>query len=200
MPTETQEKPNTTHQEEQNAELRQSVYDELKTFVETDGKTGYDFVQKEARNQTDPLSRVLTEYVDNNAETNEKKDEIWQHIAFAIGTYLAFGVINEKLSKEACVQKAFNEINTGNYIAVRAQKGDQVSISTFPKEIVADKSDEEIIEMAKSCPNNTDMQDAEFSIMTPEQLIAEIAEINNRMSKKEEKEECQTNNEQTIKQ
>lgn len=141
------------------------------------------------------LSKVLTDYVVKNSSTDEEQDKLRQHLAYTIISYLAYDYITKRNAKRDVAEKIISEISFKNYVGVKSTKGDQVAASIIPKALVKNKSNEEIIEMAKSCPNFDLIEGGEISIMTDDELKDYLQKAKNAVvneQDKEEKEECQT--------
>lgn len=177
--------------------IQGEIYEELKEFMTTNGGANVtinEMVENIKKNE-DALSRVLTDYIVKNASTDEEQNKLRQHFAYAITSYLTFDCICKKNAKRDVAEKIISEISFENYIGVKSAKGDQVAASIIPKALVKNKSNEEIIEMAKSCPNFDLIEGGEISIMTDDELKDYLQKAKNAVvneQDKEEKEECQT--------
>lgn len=173
------------------------IYEELKEFMTTnDGVNASinDAVVSIKKNE-DALSKILADYVVKNSSTDEEQDKLIQHLAYTIVSYLAFDYITKRNAKRDVAEKIISEISFENYIGVKSAKGDQVAASIIPKALVKNKSNEEIIEMAKSCPNFDLIEGGEISIMTDDELKDYLQKAKNAVvneQDKGEKEECQT--------
>ena len=173
------------------------IYEELKEFMTTnDGaNVAINEAVENIKKNEDALSKVLTDYIVKNASTDEEQNKLRQHFAYAITSYLVFDCIAKKNAERDVAEKIISEISFKNYVGVKSTKGDQVAASIIPKALVKNKSNEEIIEMAKSCPNFDLIEGGEISIMTDDELKDYLQKAKNAVvneQDKEEKEECQT--------
>lgn len=183
--------------EEETKKTRCTMYDELKSFINSEeGKQGIDFIVEQTKNQDDPLSRLLTEYVEKNADSyNLDQKELWKIIAFAISTFISFNCMQEKYEKQCFANAVIQEISPENHVGVIAQKGKETGVAVIPKQIVEENkldTDEKIINFAKSMPNDfAKMQDAEFKVMSKEELEQQLNFVKSRTNIGG-KEECQS--------
>lgn len=172
--------------EEEIKKTRCTMYDELKSFINSEeGKQGLNLIVEQTKNQDDPLSRLLTEYVEENADNyNLDQKELWGIIAFAISLYISFNCIQEKFNKQCFANAVIKEINIDDYVGVIAKKGKETGVAIIPKLMIEENkldTDEKIINFAKSMPNEfQNMQDAEFKIMSKEELEQQLNFIKSR--------------------
>lgn len=172
--------------EEEQKNKKCTMYDELKNFISSEeGKQGINLIIEQTKKQDDPLSRLLTEYVEENADDyNLDRKELWEIVAFAISAFISFNCIQENHKKQCFANAVIQEINPDNYVGVIAKQGEKTGVAIIPKQMLEENkidTEEKIINFAKSMPNEfEDMQDAEFKIMNKEELEQQLNFVKSR--------------------
>lgn len=183
-------------------QFEDKFYAKMKEFLEKDDTR---VVIVEHLNQineaTDALSRILSDYLNQNALSDEERKKLLDCMAFSLAAYMTKQVITETIDKEInkqCLAKAaFDCIDIEKCIGVKATNGEKVGVAIIPKELIKDKNDEEIIEFAKTMPNfqEYDLKDAQFEILRGEELKNDFSKaqeiVINEVTRTTEDEQCQ---------
>ena len=150
---------------------------------------------------TDALSRILSDYLNKNALSDEERKKLLDCMAFSLAAYMTRQIITETIDKEInkqCLAKAaFDCVDIEKCIGVKATNGEKVGVAVIPKELIKDKNDEEIIEFAKTMQafQEDDLKDAQFEILRGEELKNDFSKaqeiVINEVTRPTEEEQCQ---------
>ena len=183
-------------------QFEDKLYEKMKEFLENDDTREYIVGRLNQINEfTDVLSRILSDYLNKNALSDEERKKLLDCMAFSIAAYMTRQVITEEIDKEInkqCLAKAaFDCIDIEKCIGVKATNEEKVGVAIIPKELIKDKNDEEIIEFAKTMPNfqEDDLKDAQFEILRGEELKNDFSKaqeiVINEVTRTTEDEQCQ---------
>ena len=221
MSVETMEKPQTEEKEQkcedtcekcerckQKAEYQDTVYKKLLELDDVSHESMAKTIQMDARENNDPLSRFLVHLVENSSI--EDKKTLWNEICKTLLAHFSWEEIESKVNEVFFALDEMKKVNGDDFVMVKAINGKKQAQMVFPISFLEEenlKTDEDIIGFAKTRAKsdipNKDIQDenAEYKVLRGE-------ELNEEMRKSQElllhqlkgEQECQTNNEQTIKQ
>lgn len=182
-------------------QFEDKLYVKMKEFLEKDDTRECIVGRFNQINEyTDALSKILSDYLNKNALSDEEQKKLLDCMAFSIAAYMTRQTITETIDKEInkqCLAKAaFDCVDIEKCIGVKATNGKKVGVVIIPKELIKDKNDEEIIEFAKTMPNiqEDDLKDAQFEILRGEELRSEFSKaqeiVINEVTKTTEEEQC----------
>lgn len=215
MSVETQERPQAEEQEQKcekckhKTEYQDTVYKKLLELENVSHENMAQTIQMDAKENNDPLSRFLVHLVETSSI--EDKKTLWNELCKTLLAHFTWQGIEEKVNEVNFAIDAMGEVNGDDSVMVKVDNGQKHAILTFPNELLQKENlttDEEIINFAKeqvktNIPNK-DLKDenAEYKVLRGEELNEEMRKSQELLLKqlRGEKEECQTNNEQTIKQ
>lgn len=183
-------------------QFEDKLYEKMKEFLEKDDTREYIVGHLNQINEaTDALSKILSDYLNKNALSDEERKKLLDCMAFSLAAYMTRQVITETIDKEInkqCLAKAaFDCIDIEKCIGVKATNEEKVGVTVIPKELIKDKNDEEIIEFAKTMPNfkEENFKDAQFEILRGEELKNDFSKaqeiVINEVTKTTEEEQCQ---------
>lgn len=183
-------------------QFEDKLYVKMKEFLEKDDTREYIVGRFNQINEsTDALSKILSDYLNKNALSDEEQKKLLDCMAFSIAAYMTRQVMTETIDKEinkqCLVKAAFDCIDIEKCIGVKATNGEKVGVAVIPKELIKDKNDEEIIEFAKTMPNfqEDDLKDAQFEILRGEELKNDFSKaqeiVINEVTRTTEDEQCQ---------
>lgn len=178
----------------------------LKEFLESKG--GEQAIEELQENLTDttiedPLAKILVEFIGKKAKTEQQQKDLLHTICYSLIAYMTFSVLDEKMRKKQFLGEFLNKtLVKENYTGVCCKFDDKTVGVTIPKSLLKDKSEQEIIEFAKTCPEFKDLQDKEYHIMSEKELetafntaklsLASFDKEKETEEKPEEDKECQT--------
>ena len=215
MSVETQEKPQVEEQEQKcskckaKTEYQDTVYKKLLELENVSHEKMAETIQMDARENNDPLSRFLVHLVENSSI--EDKKTLWNEICKTLLAHFSWEEIESKVEELNFAIDAMGEVNGDDSVMVKVVNGKKQAILTFPNALLKDKNlntDEEIINFAKEQAKNNipneilKDENAEYKVLRGEELNEEMRKSQELLLKqlRGEKEKCQTNKEQTIKQ
>lgn len=183
-------------------QFEDKLYAKMKEFLEKDDTREYIVGHLNQINEaTDALSKILSDYLNKNALSDEEQKKLLDCMAFSIAAYMTRQVITETIDKEInkqCLAKAaFDCIDIEKCIGVKATNEEKVGVAVIPKELIKDKNDEEIIEFAKTMPNfqEENFKDAQFEILRGEELRSDFSKaqeiVINEVTRTTKEEQCQ---------
>ena len=183
-------------------QFEDELYAKMKEFLENDDTREYIVGRFNQINEsTDALSKILSDYLNKNALTDEEQKKLLDCMAFSIAAYMTRQVITEEIDKEInkqCLAKAaFDCIDIEKCIGIKATNEEKVGVAIIPKELIKDKNDEEIIEFAKTIPTfqEDDLKDAQFEILRGEELRSDFSKaqeiVINEVTRTTEEAQCQ---------
>lgn len=169
--------------------MNKKLFEQITEFCTSTGKEMiYDITKKINKRNNDALSQTFNKYIDENAKTQEEQNQITDAIAFGITAYLTYRNIRKEIEKAVFTKCALDRYNIDNSLGIIAQKGDRKSFAIIPKSVIEGKTDEEIFEFAKTLllfkEHLDDIKDAEFKILSADELKSEFEFAKNCVGKK----------------
>ena len=190
--------------EKRKQELLKKVTKELKDFLESErGELAIQDLQDKLKTYDDPLASVLVEFANSKSETTDQANELLYAICYSIVAYVTHKTHLENEIKRSFLSEFLNNnLIKENYTGVCCKVDDQTVGVAIPKSFLKDKSEQEIIEFAKTCPEFKDLQDKEYHIMSEKELeiyfntakleLVSLDKEKETEEKPEEDKECQT--------
>jgi len=215
MQVETQERPQVEEQEQKckecknKREYQEMVYKKLLELNDVSHENMAKTIQMDVKENGDPYSRFLVNLVETSPI--EDKKTLWNEICKAILGHFTYGAIEHKVDEMNFALDAMGEVNGENSVMVKVTNGKKSAVMTFPMDLLKDQNletDEDIINFAKSrvktdVPNKALQDDnAEYKVLRGDEVNEEMRKSQELLLQqlRGENKECQTNNEQTIKQ